>query len=71
MSKIIHTDQKEFIKGRKTGGNICIIYDLLICTHCKRIPGLLLLMDFEKAFSGTSGTFIEKVLIASYILDLI
>ena len=36
--------------GHYFGKNIRIIYDLLYYTEKENVPGLLLLVDFEKAF---------------------
>ena len=38
------------------------MYDILHYTEEKNIPGLLLLIDFEKAFDSLSWSFINKVL---------
>ena len=48
--------------GRYIGENIRIIYDLLHFTEVENIPGLILLIDFEKAFDSVSWAFIDKVL---------
>ena len=48
--------------GRYIGENIRIIYDLLHFTEVENKPGLLLLIDFEKAFDSVPWTFIYKVL---------
>ena len=39
-----------------------LVYDLLQFTEENYIPGLLLLIDFEKAFDSVSWSFINKVL---------
>ena len=44
------------------GENIRIVYDLLHYTEEENKPGLLLLIDFEKAFDSVSWKFIDKVL---------
>ena len=48
--------------GHYIGKNIRIIYDLLYYTEKENVPGLLLLVDFEKAFDSVSWFFINKVL---------
>ena len=58
MDSIISTEQKGFMKGRYIGENIRLVYDLLHYASKKRIPGLLMLVDFEKAFDTISRNFI-------------
>ena len=48
--------------GRYIGENVRIVYDLLHYTEEENKPGLLLLIDFEKAFDSVSWKFIDKVL---------
>ena len=62
LDKIIAKDQMGFIKGRYIGENIRLIYDIMQYTEKQNIPGMLLLIDFEKAFDSLSWTFIEKAL---------
>jgi hypothetical protein len=50
LEKLIDLDQTGFIIGRYIGDNIRLIYDMLQFTEENDIPGLLLLIDFEKAF---------------------
>jgi hypothetical protein len=51
-----------FIPGRYIGENTRLIYDVLHFTEEQDIPGILLLIDFEKAFDSISWVFIESVL---------
>lgn len=62
LDKLINEEQKGFISGRFIGENIRTIYDILFETKNRNIPGLLLSIDFEKAFDTVSWSFIEKVL---------
>ena len=62
LSDLISKDQTGFMAGRYIGENIRIIYDLLYFTEEENKPGLLLLIDFEKAFDSVSWTFINNVL---------
>ena len=62
LSKLIHTDQKGFMSGRYISDNTRIIYDILQTTKDKNIPGMLLLVDFEKAFDSISWNFMYKCL---------
>ena len=61
LHKIIHTDQTGFISGRYIGENSRLIYDIMEYTEQENIPGLLLLIDFEKAFDSVSWSLIQKV----------
>ena len=63
MKNKIDTDQTGFISGRYIGENSRLIYDIMEYTEQKKkkIPGLLLLFDFEKAFDSVSWSFIQKV----------
>jgi hypothetical protein len=51
-----------FIPGRYIGENTRLIYDILYFTEEQDIPGILLLIDFKKAFNSISWMFIESVL---------
>ena len=62
INKLINKDQTGFIKGRYIGENTRLIYDLMSFTEENHIPGLLLLIDFEKAFDSLSWQFIHKAL---------
>ena len=58
LQKLIHEDQKGFITGRFIGENIRTIYDIIFETKRLNIPGLIMLIDFEKV----SWEFINYVL---------
>lgn len=62
LGSLIHEDQKGFISGRCIAENIRLIYDVLFETKNQEIPGLILSVDFEKAFDTVSWEFIESVL---------
>lgn len=62
LDKLIHNDQTGFIKGRFIGENIRLIYDIMHYTESRQIPGLLMLIDFEKAFDTVSWKFIQETL---------
>ncbi len=59
---IIDRDQSGFIAGRFTGDNIRLIYDILNFSNQHKKKGLMLLIDFEKAFDSVAWSFIEKCL---------
>ena len=62
MNKLISTDQTGFMEGQYIGENTRLLYDIMQYTEEQHIPGLLLLIDFEKAFDSLSWRFIDKVL---------
>ena len=62
LDDIISRDQTGFIKGRSLVENIRVIYDIMKFTDEQQIPGLLLLIDFEKAFDSLSWNFLFKAL---------
>ena len=62
LDKIISRDQTGFLKSRFKGENIRLIYDLMNYTEVNQIPGLLILIDFEKAFDSISCNFIFQTL---------
>ena len=62
LPSIINLDQSGFMAGRFTGDNIRLIYDVLNFSHVQKKKGLLLLIDFEKAFDSIAWSFINKSL---------
>ena len=62
LDSLIHEDQKKIISGRCISENIRLIYDVLFETKNQELPGLILSIDFEKAFDTVSWEFIERVL---------
>ena len=57
LEKLIDPDKTGFILGRYIGGNFCILYKLMNMTEDKKFQGLLLFIDFEKAFDTISWRF--------------
>ena len=62
LPSIIHESQTGFLPGRNINQNIRLLYDVLVHTDTHKIPGLLLLIDFEKAFDTIAWSFINKAL---------
>ncbi|MCG7879937.1 MAG: reverse transcriptase family protein [Candidatus Thiodiazotropha endolucinida] len=62
LPKLINEDQTGFISGRYIGDNIRLLYDIINYTEKQNIPGMLVLIDFEKAFDSVSWDFLFKVL---------
>ena len=66
LPHLIHENQKGFLKGRFIGENIRLLYDILLYTELNDIPGMLLMIDFEKAFDCISHKFLINVLAFSF-----
>ena len=62
LDTIINEDQTGFLSGRFLGENIRTVYDIMNYTEQNNIPGMIFLIDFEKAFDSISWFFIMKVL---------
>ena len=60
LPKLIDNDQTGFLKGRFIGENIRLIDSVINFTAAKNIPGLLVFLDFEKAFDTIEWPFIHK-----------
>ncbi len=62
LPSTIDSDQTGFLEGRYIGENIRTIADLIEYTSLKDMPGILLLIDFEKAFDTVKWSYIIKCL---------
>ena len=62
LPHLINNDQTGFLKGRFIGENIRLINSVIDYVEKQNIPGLLLFVDFEKAFDTLEWTFVEKTL---------
>jgi len=60
LSSIIHSGQTGFIKGRFLGQNVWHLNDIMEYTEAKKLPGILLFIDFCKAFDTIEWNFIHK-----------
>ena len=60
LPKIIDIDQTGFPKGRFIGENVRLIDSIINFAAAKKIPGLLLFLDFEKAFDTVEWAFVQK-----------
>ena len=60
LISVINSDQTGFLKGRFIGENIRIIEDIINFTDCASKQGLLLFLDFQKAFDSLEWSFIKK-----------
>ena len=62
LPELISDDQTGFIKTRCISDNIRTLDSVIKYTGNKKIPGLLLFLDFEKAFDTLEWSFINKTL---------
>ena len=62
LPTLISLDQSGYIKGRFIGENIRNIYDVIEYTTLEQKAGMLVALDFEKAFDSISWPFLFKTL---------
>ena len=62
LVKIISDAQSGFMAGRFIGENTHLVYDIMHYLEKNELPGLLTLVDFQKAFESVSWTFLNNVL---------
>ena len=60
LDKLVSKCQTGFIKGRYIGESTRLIYDIMNYTEVTNKNGLLMLIDFEKAFDSISWKFMYK-----------
>ncbi len=63
IGKLISPEQVAYIENRYIGQNIRLVLDIMEYAKKNNKEGLLLFLDFEKAFDSLDWTFIEKALI--------
>ncbi len=62
LPNIINNDQSGYHKGRYIGQNVRILDDISFFTKQNQSPGILLSIDFEKAFDSLNWNFLYKTL---------
>ena len=62
LPEIIHTNHTGYVKDRFIGEAARSIIDVMEYTKQQNIPGILLFIDFEKAFDSIDWTFMLKCL---------
>ena len=62
LKDIFSTHQSVFLSGRSISDCTRLIYDLMFYTRKHKIPGLLMQIDFQKAFDSVSRDFLYIVL---------
>ena len=60
LPDIIHPNQTGYVKDRFIGETIRSIYDVMDFTVKENIPGLMLFIDFQKAFDSVESEFLFK-----------
>ena len=50
LDNLISPSQTGFVSGRYISESTRLVYDIIKFTETKNIPGLFMLIDFEKAF---------------------
>ena len=60
LSKIISYTQTGFVKGHYIGESSRFINEIIEKTEDKDIEGILLLLDFKKAFDSLEWSFVEN-----------
>ena len=62
LPDIIHSDQTGYVKRRFIGQNIRLISDVIERCQDSKIPGIVLFLDFKKAFYTIEWSFSFKAL---------
>ena len=62
LDSIVNGDQKGFVAGRYIGEAIRTTYDIIQWAKDNNKTGVLLLIDFEKAYDSLSFSFVKKCL---------
>ena len=62
LPNLINEDQTGFVPGRYIGDNIRLIYDIIHHLESENQPGLIVSIDFEKAFDSVNWKFMNTVL---------
>ena len=62
LPDIIHCDQTGYVKDRFIGETIRLFYDIMEFTAEENIPGLLVFIDFKKAFDSVEYSFLYQCL---------
>ena len=62
LPNIIHHNQTGFIKDRYIGETVRSIFDIMDFTVEENIPGLLIFIDFQKAFDSLEWNFLKSCL---------
>jgi hypothetical protein len=62
IHKLISKEQTAFVSGRYIGDAVRTVADVMYYTKDKNIPGILLCIDFEKAYDSVDHNFLHKII---------
>jgi len=62
ISNLIHKDQCGFLQNRFIGENICQITEIIQLYEKEKLPGMIFIADFEKAFDKLRWDFMFRAL---------
>ena len=62
LETLINNDQTGFISNRFIGENTRLIFDIITYAELEQIPGLLIVVDYAKAFDTIEWNFIKECL---------
>ena len=71
LPKLIGENQTGFVQNRFIGENTRLTLDILTESKFENTSGLLILIDFEKAFDSISWEFISKINFSSQTIQVI
>jgi hypothetical protein len=58
----VDVDQTGFIKGRSISENFVMATELVQCCHKRRVPTLVIKLNFAKAFDSVNWTSLLRIL---------
>lgn len=62
MPQLIGIEQTAFVEGRYIGDAVRTVADVLYYTKDKHVPGILMCIDFEKAYDSVDHNFLHKII---------
>ena len=62
LPNIIHHNQTGYVKDRYIGETVRSVFDVIDLTLQENVPGLLIFIDFQKAFSSLEWNFLLSCL---------
>jgi hypothetical protein len=62
MSRMINKSQNAFIKGRNIMDGVLSLHEIIHDTKSKKKDGIILKLDFEKAYDKTSWSFLFEAM---------
>ena len=69
IPNIIHHNQNGFIKDRNIAETVRSIFDIMELTVEENIPGLMIFIDFQKAFDSLEWNYLLNYIIWFYQLS--